>query len=219
MRLHAVGGLCNRLRAILSVWASGHVEVIWDEDEYVSGAHFLDVFRPIHGLDFVSAAGGWDVEAFAPAPGAIPGWENAYRALTPADAIQERLRRGPPRPYVACHIRRTDHVPNVDTHGGVIRPIEEYVRWAVFSRRPLYLATDNRETQAKVRSMYPDTWIGCELPESREEQGLTDHHRNGSLADAVTDLYNCAAAAEFLGSVGSSFTDTIETLRTQARLR
>ena len=48
MRIHAVGGLANRLRAVLSHRErDGFVEVGWQQDEPVSCAHFLDVFEPI----------------------------------------------------------------------------------------------------------------------------------------------------------------------------
>ena len=54
MRLHAVGGLCNRLRAILSYLAAHDtLTVVWEPDEYVSHGRFSDVFGPLDGVTFV----------------------------------------------------------------------------------------------------------------------------------------------------------------------
>ena len=219
-----MGGLCNRLRAILSYRAlHGSVQVVWDANEYVSHAHFLDVFEPLHGVSFVEGA--WDVEDYAPAVGAPEGWELGYAELRPVVEIRSRLIYHLPfygwrcRPdamilYDAVHVRRTDHVPNVESRGDKVEHMSEFVRWALAGQRDVYVATDNLTTQRGLLLLLEGRGqIGTELPDSADVQGLTDHHRNGTLADAVVDLYVCAGATRFKGTRGSSFTDTIEILR------
>lgn len=211
--LHVVGGLANRLRAVLSHRAlhGGKLSVVWQPDEYVSHARFLDVFGPLEGVEFVN--GPWDLEDYAPAKGAPEGWERAYSELRPVadvqkkiDAIRDFFRGG----YLACHARKTDHIPN---RGGQVENDETFWSWASrWPRLDLYLATDNGETQRRFLACGRAVRIGCQLG-GKELQDIVDHRRNGTLADAVVDLYTCAGATHFLGSRGSSFSDAIVTLR------
>jgi hypothetical protein len=193
----------------------GMLDVVWVCDDYVSGGHFLDVFMPIDGVNF--GPGPWDAEDYAPATDAPNGWQRSYRKLQLAHGVNARVfdvtRQLSPG-YSAIHIRRTDHVPNRD---GNVESDGDFVAWLRRqSSADVYLATDNGETQkrwlfagiapgqrVRVGHMLP----GCEV------QGLTDHHRNGTLADAVVDLHVCAGAHAFMGSEGSSFSDTITILR------
>lgn len=209
LRINVVGGLCNRLRALLSARARyGEIDVIWEENDVIAFGHFLDVFEPLDGVRFVD--GGWDVEAWAPCPDAPPGWEEWFGRLRPTAAVAERIGWG--RPYAAVHIRRTDHLPNMSQLGHAVEPLDTFISWA--SRFPLlYVATDNGETQKLVHSAregrtFVATWL-----DGVEDQSLTDHRRNGTLADAVVDLYMCVAATDFMGSRNSSFSDTITTIR------
>lgn len=211
MRLHAVGGLCNRLRAILSYLAAHDtLTVVWEPDEYVSHGRFSDVFGPLDGVTFVDS-GPWDVEDFAPCKAAPADWEDAYAELRP---FNERSRTPPRVSYVAIHVRRTDHVPDVGTHGGKMTRLEEFLGWTrQWPELPVWCATDNAETRAKLVAVLGDRFRGGVDPGGREEQALTDHRRNGRLEDAVVDLYACVCATHFKGSYASSFTDTIEILR------
>jgi hypothetical protein len=208
MKLHAVGGLCNRLRAILS-WARP-VTVIWEPDEYVSFARFEDVFRPLSGVEFRYRVETWDVEAWAPMPGAGAGWEERYRELVTVDDYRSPL----PGSYVAIHVRRTDQVPDLERHGLRPRTLNHYAAWAhQWQTLPVHVATDNGETQAQLLSLLGSRGIVGRRLEGRALQELHDHRRNGTLHDAVRDLVRCADALHFLGSPHSSFTDTINVLR------
>ena len=49
--VHVYGGLCNRLRAILSRLArDGSLKVVWIPDGEIAHAKWADVFEPIEGL-------------------------------------------------------------------------------------------------------------------------------------------------------------------------
>ena len=210
-RLHAVGGLCNRLRAILSYRAVHRkLVVVWEPDQYVSHGRFEDVFEPLEGVTFVDSA--WFMkEDFAPHPNAPRGWETAYGELLP---VGGGWRHSGWRPYCAIHVRRTDHVPDVDTHGGRMTPIGAFLEWAFqWPGLPVWCAVDNGETRATLERALGSRFRAGEDPGGAEFQQLTDHRRNGSLQSAVTDMFQCAVAAHFMGSHASSFTDTIEILR------
>lgn len=216
VRLHAVGGLCNRLRAILSYRdVYGSLEVVWEPDEYVSRGRWADVFEPLPGLSFRDD-GAWDAEDFAPHKDAPNGWQGAYGELYPVHAVRTRIRGFTGEdmpPYIACHVRRTDHVPDVGTHGGNMTRLSEFLDWAQGWDGPIYVATDNGETQIKLRNAWPDRFLCGAALDGAEEQALTNHARNGVLADAVVDLFVCARARRFKGSRASSFSETIEILR------
>ena len=70
----------------------------------------------------------------------------------------------------------------------------------------VYIATDNYETQQTFINFYGDRLIYKKIEPST-------NLRQTSLQDAVVDMYVCAGAKYFLGSVKSSFSDTITYLQ------
>lgn len=217
-RIHVVGGLANRLRAMLSFRAiHGTIEVGWDADEYVSHARWSDVFAPLEGVTFTPSrpgdAGSWE-SGWSVVPDAPAGWERSYADLRPVAGVQDRIDYLTARlgEYVACHIRRTDHVIDVRARGDTLKPYLEYVNWSrSWLDRPLFLATDNAVTQRTIALMRDGAQFQPMPEDSLEVR--PSHGRYGTLATAVVDLYVCAGATYFLGTEASSFTDTIEILR------
>jgi len=215
-RLHAVGGLCNRLRALLSYRALyGEIQVMWVPDSPIAMATWADVFEPLPGLEFTPyVQDDWDAEDFAPTPKAPAGWEKAYLELRPKPAIVERVRRlleglGPD--FSAMHIRRTDHLQNFAGHQGRIASDRDYAVWANQLRLPVYLATDNGQTQRRIRDLLA---VPLHLATPLSGQvSQSDSTRHGTLGDAVVDLLVCGRSRHFMGSYSSSFSDTIEILR------
>lgn len=195
----------------------GSLKVVWDANEYVSGAQWRDVFLPLPGVEF-SDRGPWDVEAWSQPEGAPVNWEHGLVTdLRPVPALAQRIAGiGTMGDLAAIHVRRTDHIPNCAVTGEHVEPWEDFVVWAEMCRKTVYVSTDNRETQTLLLERLRFYGLNAISPAElvgTDAQGLTDHHRNGSLADAVVDLYVCSAAAMFKGTRGSSFTDTIETIR------
>ena len=113
MRMHAVGGLCNRLRAIVS-YHDKHPDltVVWHVDEPVAHARFLDVFKPIPGVTFTES-GSWDEESFGWYKSAKDGRygpleARMMRCIKPTDDIFRRLSDlSIVKPYAAVHVRKT----------------------------------------------------------------------------------------------------------------
>jgi len=70
----------------------------------------------------------------------------------------------------------------------------------------IYIATDNKETQDIFINKYNDRIIIKKIIPS-------DSLRQTSVQDAVVDIYICAGAKYFMGSIGSSFTDLITYIR------
>jgi hypothetical protein len=212
--LHAIGGLCNRLQAILSFRAvHGEVQVLWRRDPPVSNAHFLEVFVPIPGVEFVSC-NAFDVEAFHVHKQAPEDWIRQYARLKPLPRLLDEIYEygsAMHRCYAAMHIRRTDHTPLVIRDKQPVTSDIEFIRWAERQEIPVYLATDNGQTQRRMQEAIPDVVFRA-LPGS-SMAAIHDTHRNGTLSDAVVDLFVCAGAERFKGTHYSSFSETIERMR------
>jgi hypothetical protein len=207
MILHAVGGLCNRLRAILGhLQAHGPIEVRWDTDDpAISFEHFYKVFERVDGLTFTKNSPTWDVEAWAPPVGVKCNWS----LLRPDKAVLDRvaeLRAQIGAPYAAMHIRRTDHRVHAERFG-VYTDDDEFREWACHFEH-LYLATDNGETQR----LFPRATVNRSFT-NPAHQHENDRAKAGSLADAVVDLYMCVYAEHFKGSGYSTFSETIQEMR------
>jgi hypothetical protein len=228
MRIQAVGGLCNRLQAILSrryLEKTGDMEVGWLPNDPVAGGTWEDVFEPIDGVTFrrgpVDGPEVWDVAMFAPS-----AWTDGYALLRLRPALQSRvdiIKASMGQPYAAMHIRRTDHVPNTMARGVQVEGDAAYLHWMAMlpPHMRVYLATDNGETQARyleharVERAGGDRCkvsIGKPLP-GKEVADVQDCRRNGTLGDAVVDLFVCAGATYFMGTNASSYSESVERLR------
>jgi hypothetical protein len=202
------GGLCNRLRVLLSWLKKARTEdkqlvVYWPITAFCNGS-FIRCFESIPGVHILQRE---------PEPGRrldYTGFEACgpleITALRPCQALQERIdliraTLGPE--YDAVHIRRTD-LP-VDANYISDSEFEQFIVDAADAS--VYLATDNSTTQRHFLEKCSNV---------RKATTITD--RNGSLRQtpldiAVIDLFICAEASYFKGTAGSSFTDLIEELR------
>ena len=202
MIVSVIGGLCNRLRALLSYRAAGVREFVWGRDEEICGEHFSDVFRSLGGVTWVD--GGAELVTFDPFPRAAPGWEAAYQELHPRAVPMVA-----PRPYSAIHVRRTDHVGLAKSCGRYTSD-EDFRGWLKAAPGPIYIATDNRHTQLAfedyVRSLGKAPIVMCQIAHSEAQRRTTLHH-------AVSDLFACAGATHFKGSGESSFSNTVTLLQ------
>jgi hypothetical protein len=206
-----VGGLANRLRAIFSRYAPP-MRVHWTRTWDIASGHFLEVFEPVPGIDFVE---GDAAEESCHAAINYDNWHEHYRLLRPTEALRDRVSglQEAIGPYDAMHIRRTDHVKLAHMQGKYTTD-EQFVSWAAGheSDASVFLATCNAETrQIMQRALGPCVvWQG-EMQASTAEQH--EARRYNSLADAVVDLWMCLGARDFMGSAHSSFSELVTHLR------
>jgi hypothetical protein len=209
--IHVHGGLCNRLRAILSWrYVCGPLTVAWLPDGQVHHERWSDAFAPLPGVTFIDRKPVSVTSFYEPHPAARGDWQRAYLDLKP-------LRPAPiiPEPYTAIHVRRTD-AHALQTAEKTWHSDEEYMAWALLEpQKDIFLATDNGTTQRKIADYL--TRCGKRV---HMHEGILEHPdqdlpevRNTSLLHAWWDIETCARAATFMGSGASSFTDLIETLR------
>jgi hypothetical protein len=226
-----MGGLCNRLAAILSYRAAyGSIIVEWGDTAQVGGTlnDWHETFEPISGVTFVEGPplpvvhhggpvvlpNGIIADNFA-SKAAPPTWVEGYRDLKLQRHLWENNKADMSKAVfpTAIHVRRTDHVKMAKGMGAFTSD-EEFLGWLADKPDPIYIATDNGTTQRdfagfidalkKRAAVY--AWI-----EEHKDQDLHDH-RNTGLAHAAIDLFTCARADHFMGTRGSSYSVTIQLL-------
>lgn len=199
--IHPFGGLCNRLRVILSA-ISEHkkIFVIWDKNPEIANTHFLDVFEPIPQLTFIEKGRG-----IRTCHEFNDSWRTNVKLLTPVNEIEKKvkaIRNSLNVSYIALHIRRTDFSDRLAT--------QDYGMYFSFiesnnSQNNVYLATDNQDTLDVFKDRYPKRILNSSLFQSNSK-------RQTSLQDSVIDIVVCANATNFLGTEGSSFSEMIVSL-------
>lgn len=220
MILRPVGGIGNRLRAITSRLEPGLV-VQWPIDWECAFGKWEDVFEPIDGVTTInvnrlpndSFAEPCDLETCDPAPIPIEKYAHNYRRLGVSKrvlALMDRAEKKLGASYTALHIRRTDH-RHVIPEGSETYDAD-FIVFAKQSSDPVFVATDNGETQRGFK-MQLDAVSCQDILEGSELAAYGDHTRYTSLDVAVADMFMCRNALRFMGTRGSSFTDTINIMR------
>jgi hypothetical protein len=114
-------------------------------------------------------------------------------------------------PCIAMHVRQGDAQNDARGEMSVDRSLKRHVDCAHHlgihqGANNIFLATDNKETQDKFIKLYGDRLICNPIINN-------NNLRQTSIQDAVVDMYVCSYAKEFEGTIGSSFSDTINYLR------
>lgn len=206
------GGLCNRLRVVLSWLRKAKSEgrklyAYWSIDVACNGL-FSKYFKPINNLQMFE---------WKPSPDRVVDYDGFY-ACGPFDAKDLQLQSGLQErvdefkrqlgEYDAIHVRRTD-LTSVAIRDGNYMDDSEFFAFIKASERPIYLATDNLETQRLYREKFGQKIrIMYEIPASR-----VNVMRQTPLEYAIMDLYMCAGARNFMGTAGSSFSEFIDIMR------
>lgn len=217
MILRPVGGISNRLRAIMSRLDPDLV-VQWPIDwecafgdwpfESLSVTMYPVVRQPDDS--FVERC---DLETCDATSQPVPEWAYRYRQLVPNAEVKRLIDATglPDGQYRAMHIRRTDH-EHLAREWGMYTADDVFRAWAQAEPSPLFVATDNRETQRLVLRWRPDArMIPIETGGQSCKRG--DHTRHTSLEQTVADMWICVGAREFFGTNGSSFSQTIALMR------
>ncbi len=224
MRVGVVGGLCNRLRAIFDwkVKLAARDEplvAVWAPDHYVSFAKFSDVLGPLPGIE-VAYEGPVDhvaLDELKP----DEAWMRLYQDLMPTYGLQARIaecKRRLGEPYNAVHARGGDHKPHARNRGWP--QLSGYAVGDMMTRpERVFYACDSAALQALAGGPSDKIVMAEFIRGGDDKQDIEDHRRHTTLQHAVVDLFVCAGAKHFLGTPGSSFSETIDILRWLAGLR
>jgi hypothetical protein len=210
------GGLCNYLRVVFSYLqhckATGkQLIVIWRPSHHCPG-FFLDYFQPIPNVEFLPAnthGRTIDYDGCSPHPEWRPEVHDNYGDLKLLPALQAEIdvfvsENGP---YVAAHVRRTDHSTMAKENQAYTEDDAFTTFFAEHHPMNIYIATDNRDSQDLFVSQFQGRVKGLSL--------ITPTHslRQTNLKSAIKDLFLCIHATNFKGSGYSSFTDVIQAVR------
>ena len=212
--VHAVGGLSNKIRVILSYLYRANKEnkklrVIWQVDNECPEV-YNNLFEDIDNLEVISSSNNHDYITWEPDNQDYVN-NKYHKLLKPIPQIQNSIdsyKQNLNNSYIACHIRRTDIVIFNNYSWYKPKTDQEYMKF-IDSCDPtmkIYIATDNKDTQDVFINKYNDRIIIKKIIPS-------NNLRQTSVQDAVTDIYICAGAKYFMGSIGSSFTDLINYIR------
>ena len=224
LTIHTKGGLGNKLRVLLSYlydtnnnkYPNKKLRIIWDKSDECPDI-FSNLFEPIP--DVLIKYGNIDnyfINIYTSHPSNDDYITNNYLKLlkplphiqTNIDNLKKLLQKSNPN-YIACHIRRTDMIKKYKEKK-ITNYLSDQEYMHFINQYPVnikvYIATDNYETQQTFINFYGDRLIYKKIEPST-------NLRQTSLQDAVVDMYVCAGAKYFLGSVKSSFSDTITYLQ------
>ena len=158
-----------------------------------------------------------------------------YLRLKPVPAIGREIdqtiaRCGGAGAFAAVHMRRTDFVALFEQ--GEPRTADSSFISFVDSRlapiggdggdgsdgsrvcRSVLVATDNAATQRKMEGRFGERFRSTRpIGPPPLTASPTDPVRHTAVADAVVDLFVCVESSSFMGTLGSSFSDTIWLLR------
>ena len=208
-------GLCNRLRVIFSYYTFAQkqnkvLKVIWLKNHLCPG-YFDDYFEPINNITFIKEKTS-DEKIFYTGIFPHQKYTPSYKHLKLKSEIKEIIDNNIKTltsPYVAVHIRRTDHAALAIRHNNFTTD-KAFMRFINKTKpAPVYVATDNKQTHTLYKNRYKHR---IKLPYHDLINGGTGK-RKTSLRDSIVDLYICVNAAHFMGSGQSSFSGVIKQLR------
>jgi hypothetical protein len=205
--------MSNRIQAILS-YRSAQPEplsVHWTPDV----PHFLEVFEPLQGVTFEPDPRNGDHQDYGIATNAPEDWRKGYAELRPIPPILERVAafQSTLGTYIAIHVRRTDMTPLAIRIGCPPPSDEDYLTWCTERHGPVWVATDNGETQRKYQQHLGDRFrSGCVLG-GYEVHTEHDHTIHGNMVDSIVDMWMCVGAAECFTQRFGTFSGTIAILR------
>tara|TARA_B110000881_G_scaffold63760_1_gene55204 strand:- start:461 stop:1927 length:1467 start_codon:yes stop_codon:yes gene_type:complete len=133
----------------------------------------------------------------------------SYSKIEPTMKIKNRITTLiSDRPYIAIHVRRTDHV-SLAKSKNKFTSNEEFFDFIDKQKKSLriYLATDNKNTQTIFKKRYRKRLFW------NVDIINTQNLRQTTEENAVIDMYVCSHGQSFKGSGFSSFSDTITYFR------
>ena len=222
--INAVGGLNNKLRVLLSYlheynegkYPNKKLRIIWIKGDDCPDI-FSNLFEPIENVELIYNTDNiyrnyiYTTTTFEINKEYIN--KKYYNLLKPIKLIQDNIdmvKNELGDEYIACHIRRTDMIQLYSRLKLKYNQDDEYIDFinSCPTDLKIYIATDNNITQEKFIKLYPNRIIFKKITNSKNS-----NLRQTSLHDAVKDIYVCAGAKYFMGSIYSSFSNTINYLR------
>lgn len=212
-------GLGNYLRVVLSYYEyckknNKDLKVLWEVSKTCNG-FFLDYFKPLKNVKFIKTTKPIDKKDIKNLDyyGDLwhkdhnPNKKKIFNDLKLLPYLEKKIKSIiNNNSYDAIHVRRTDHVKLAKKYNKFTSD-KEFIDFVKNTKRKVYLATDNKKTQDKFKKMFSNKiFFNKTIKDS-------DNLRNTSLEDSIVDILICKQAVRFKPSGASSFSETIEQLR------
>lgn len=216
-------GFSNRLRVIMAFKTlqpklNKKIKVYWDNKDC---DNFLDIFQPIHNIDFVTPQSKYNYIGYESYPDILKKYGMSYSYNKEIDVyknlkllpkiqniVDNFIRNNSLKDGISLHIRRTDHSKLAKNKGKYTTDEDFYNFIELFpSNTPIFLATDNLNTQLQFLDKYRGRIYVYKMIYP------TKNLRQTSLKDSVIDIFICSKIKNFKGSGYSSFSDTIKILK------
>ena len=228
INLKPIGGLCNRLRVVLSYkyeYPNKKINVYWIVNTACPG-FFLDYFEPIENFEFFKSIPK-DVKILKEhiSCGGSKSYINSvnneeivkciFSNLVLKQELHDKINKIIKNFYndkfIACHVRRTDHSIAFKKESRLTKD-ETFFDFLTKNNGNIYLATDNLETQKLFYEKFKDriTYIKFIKP--------SKNIRQTTIEDSIVDIYICAHANKFQGSFYSSYSGFIHRLQKYLKL-
>jgi hypothetical protein len=210
MIIQVYGGLCNRLRVIFSyLCVLDNFIIIWESDQECNG-YYLDYFEQIPNITFQNKlldGQSLDIitnQVYLKMEYDVFSGIMSEKMILLSHVKQEVSNRiyGD---YTAVHVRRTD-INVIVTKNKSFIPNSSFIEFINQHDLPVYLATDNYDTQKQFISVF-DQKMFCKkiIP--------NNDLRQTPLIDAIIDMFVCVNAKYFMGTKSSSLSEIIHSLR------
>jgi hypothetical protein len=226
VHIQPIHGLSNRIRVILGFLKSksgSKLKVYWIND-YTCNGNFTDIFEPIDNVEIIENPKNlpkMDYYGLEEYPVilerhnilySLQEHKDIYKKLKLKknlnDIVNNFIKVNNLENGISLHIRRTDHI-ELATMNKKFSEDEEFHDFInKFPKdTPIFLATDNKESQEKFMDRYKGRIFIYKKIEDN------NNHRKTSLEDAAIDAFIASRIKNFKGSGYSSYSELIETLK------
>ena len=218
INLQPIGGLCNRLRVLLSYkykYPNKKINVYWIVKPTCPG-FFLDYFEPIENVEFFHS-----IPTNVKILPEFKTCSSCYNILSSKkkedfsnlvfnqglqDKINKIIKDNFNDKYISCHIRRTDHIKAFGK-GTKTTVDDDFINFLKNNEGNIYIATDNLDTQKIFYEKFKERIPYIKFIEK------SDKLRQTSIEDSIIDLYICASSNKFMGTYWSSYSNFISKLK------
>lgn len=215
-----LGGLCNRLRFIFSFikklidedkLEKTKLYIIWRKNDACNG-YIKNFIQPIKNVYFITETKN---EIYIRSSGVAEGYHRInYMNDFPLylkDKIYQKIRKYLKKigdKYISLHIRKTDLEENLLKNHKKKTFDNEYIKFIEENKgKKIFLATDNKDTQNKLKKQYKNRLFVY------EDIKCTNNLRQTNIEHSIIDLFICILSYSFQGTYYSSFTNMITLIR------
>ena len=215
-----MGGLCNRLRFIFSFikklidekkLEETELYIIWRRNDSCNG--FISKYiEPIKNVNFITKT---EDKIDIISSGIAKGYHKInYMKDFPLylkDNIYQEIRKFLKKigdKYISLHIRKTDLEENLKKNKPKRTYEEEYIKFIEEHKgKKIFIATDNKDTQNKLRKLYKNRLLVY------EDIKRSNDLRQTNIEHSIIDLFLCILSYSFMGTHYSSFSRMILLIR------